>query len=141
MVTIFMKHKCYYDHNKGKFSNYLATMVRNACRSLKRKERWFVDYEEADMVRICEENGAVANFKKHELDEIREMIEEGIISLRKKKRSTLMLDAFTMMFIEDERPKYIAEKLNVRADYVSLAKNHCLPALRAILREIMNRDN
>ena len=67
-------------------------------------------------------------------------MEEGIRILRKEVRSQLMVDAFAMMLLDEERPMDIARKLNVRPDYVSLAKNRCLPRLRAIVREIMSKD-
>ena len=141
MATIFMKRKCYYDPATGKFGNYLATMVRNACRSLRRKEHRYVDYEESDMVLISEENGAVTRDKTHNVDDIRRWMSEGIKKLRKEVRSQLMVDAFVMSFIDGERPKDVAVALNVRPDYVSLAKNHCLPRLRSIIGEMMDKDN
>ena len=141
LETIFMKRACYYDAKTGKFSNYLATMVRNACRNLKRKGRRYVHYEESDMVRICEENGAVSRDKTHDVDDIRRWISAGIKTLRMEVRSQLMVDAFVMSFIDGERPKDVAITLNVRPDYVSLAKNHCLPRLRTIIRKMMNIDN
>ena len=89
------------------------------------------------MIQIFEENGALVQDKELEAKEIRKCIDEGIQILRQEVRSQLMVDAFVMMVIDEERPKDIAQKLNVRPDYVSLAKNRCLPKLQAILRRIM----
>lgn len=136
MITIFMKHACHFDPKKSRFSNYLAAMVRNACRSLKRHERRYVNYEEEELMRLCEGNGAVTSNREFDAEELRKWIHEGIRILRKKMRSKLMVDAFVMMVIDGERPKDIAKKLNVRPDYVSLAKTRCLPRLRAILQEM-----
>lgn len=140
LITIFMKHACYFDPKKSRFSNYLATMVRNACRSLRRRDHRYVNVEEEGLVRACEENGAVTGNCAYEPGEIRGYVEEGIRILRKEVRSQLMVDAFAMMLLDEERPMDIARKLNVRPDYVSLAKNRCLPRLRAIVREIMSKD-
>ena len=140
LITIFMKHACYFDPKKSRFSNYLATMVRNACRSLRRRDHRYVNVEEEDLVRVCEENGAVTGNCAYEPGEIRGYVEEGIRILRKEVRSQLMVDAFVMQVIDGGRPKDIARKLNVRPDYVSLAKNRCLPRLRAIVSEIMSKD-
>ncbi len=137
MLTIFVKKACNFDPKKSHFSTYLTTMVRNACRSLKRREHRYMYFEEEDMIQIFEENGALVQDKELEAKEIRKCIDEGIQILRQEVRSQLMVDAFVMMVIDEERPKDIAQKLNVRPDYVSLAKNRCLPKLRAILRRIM----
>ena len=137
LITIFVKHACHFDAKKNRFSNYLATMVRNACRSLKRREQRYVNYEEEELTLVCEDNGAVTYDKATEAKEIRQWIDEGIRRLRKEVRSQLMVDAFVMTFINEERPKDIAKELNVSPDYVSLAKNRCLPRFRAIVREIM----
>ena len=139
MITIFMKHACHFDPKKSRFSNYLATMVRNACRNVKRREHRYVNYEEEELTRLCEENGAVTSESAYDTDEQRKWIHEGIRLLRKEMRSKLMVDAFVMMVIGEERPKDIAKKLHVRPDYVSLAKNRCLPRLRAIIGKIMKK--
>ncbi|MBQ7650419.1 MAG: sigma-70 family RNA polymerase sigma factor [Victivallales bacterium] len=141
MATIFMKNKCHYDPKAGKFRNYLATMVRNACRSLKRKERRYVHYEESDMVLICEENGAVSRDTTHDMDDVRRWISEGIKKLRKKVRSQDMVDAFVKAYLDEERPKDVARALNVRADDISLAKHRYMSRLRAIIEEIMEEDD
>ena len=137
MITIFMKHACYFDPKKSRFSNYLATMVRNACRRLRRRERRYVTYEVEELVRICEDYRVVKHRSDCEADEIRKWIDEGIRILRREVRSQQMVDAFLMMVIEEKRPREVAKTLNVRPDYVSLAKTRCLPRFRAILREIM----
>lgn len=139
MITIFMKHACHFDPQKSRFSNYLATMVRNACRNQKRREHRYVNFEAEELTRLSEENGAVTPENAYDADELRKWIREGIRILRKETRSKLMVDAFVMMVIDEERPKDIAKKLNVRPDYISLAKNRCLPRLRAIIREIMGK--
>lgn len=140
LITIFMKHACYFDPRKGLFSNYLATMVRNACRSLRRRDHRYVNVEEEDLLWVCEENGAVTGNSAYEPGDIRRYVEEGIRILRKEVRSQLMVDVLVMQVIDGERPMDIARRLNVRPDYVSLAKNRCLPRLRAIVREIMSKD-
>lgn len=140
MQTIFMKHACHYNPAKGRFTNYLATMVRNACRSLRRGERRYVNCDEDELVRVCEENGATTRVSEYLPGEISQFIDEAIRILRKEVHSQLMVDAFVMMVLEGERPIEVARKLNVRPDYVSLAKNRCLPRLRAILRKLMDED-
>ena len=140
LITIFMKHRCYFDPKKSRFSNYLATMVRNACRSLKRKERRYVNAEEDELVRLSESNGAVTSARNHASNEIRLWIDEAIKILRKEMRSQLIVDAFVMTVIEEERPLHVAQKLNVRPAYVSLAKNRCRPRFQTILRRIIDSD-
>ena len=98
-----------------------------------------MNFEEEELTRLSEENGAVTPENAYDADELRKWIREGIRILRKETRSKLMVDAFVMMVIDEERPKDIAKKLNVRPDYISLAKNRCLPRLRAIIREIMGK--
>ena len=139
MITIFMKKACYFDPRKNRFSNYLATMVRNGCRSLRRRERRYIAVEDDDLVRLCEENGAVARDVSCDAGEIRACVEEGIRLLRKEVHSQLMVDAFVMSVLEEERPMDVAKKLNVRPDYVSLAKNRCLPRLRIIVSKLLSR--
>jgi len=139
MITIFMKNACHFDPRENRFSNYLATMVRNACRSLKRRERRYVAVEDDTLVRLCEDDGAVTRDISSNAREIRKCIDEGIRLLRKETRSQLMVDAFVMAVLEDERPMDVAKKLNVRPDYVSLAKNRCLPRLRAIVSDLLSR--
>ncbi len=137
MLTIYVKHGCHFNPQQGRFSNYLATMVRNACKSLMRKNSKYVNIEEEALVRLCDENHASAGLMPCEAKEIRQWVDEGIRRLRKEIRSQLMVDAFVMALIDEERPMDIAKKLNVRPAYVSLAKNRCLPRLRAILMRIM----
>jgi len=139
LITIFMKRKCNFDPKKSRFRYYLASMVRNACRSLKRRERRYFACEDEELVRLCEDNGAVVHEKSYDAGEIRKCIDEAIRLLRKEVRSQLMVDAFEMMVIKEERPMDIAKKLNVRPDYVSLAKNRCLPRLRAIVEDLLSR--
>ena len=141
MLTIYVKHACHFNPQKGRFSNYLATMVRNASRSLKRREHRYMYFEESDLVRMGEEKGAVANDKPQEAEDIRKCIDEGIQMLRKEVRSQLMVDAFVMTVIDQERPIDVARKLDVRPDYVSLAKNRYLPRFRAIIKAIMEKEN
>ena len=57
LVVIYMKKRCHFDPERSPFSNYLATMVRNASRSVRRKDRRYVCYEEPDMVRLCDDSG------------------------------------------------------------------------------------
>ena len=38
IITRFIKHTCHFNPKKSRFSNYLATMVRNACRNVKHRE-------------------------------------------------------------------------------------------------------
>jgi len=137
LITIFMKHACHFNPRKNRFSNYLATMVRNACRSLKRKERRYVGTDEEALARLCEKRGSFVCRSAYAPGEIMGLVQEGINILRKEVRSQLMVDAFVMQLIDEERPKDIALMLNVRPDYVSLAKNHCLPRLRAIVKTLM----
>ena len=139
MITIYMKNACYFDPRKNRFSNYLATMVRNACRSLKRRERRYVAVEDDALVRLCEDNGAISRDFPCDAGEVRTCIDEGICLLRKEVRSQLMVDAFVMAVLEEERPMDVARKLNVRPDYVSLAKNRCLPLLRTIVSNLLSR--
>ena len=136
LVVIFVKRRCHFDPEKSPFSNYLATMVRNACRSVRRMDHRYVSYEEKDMVLICEENGAVVK-DRHERGEIRKLVEEAIEILRKEGRSKKAVDAVAMMLLDEEGPTEIAQKLNVRPDYVSVAMNHYRPRLQAILRRLM----
>ena len=137
MITIYMKNACYFDPRKSRFSNYLATMVRNACRSLRRRERRYVAVEDDTLARLCEDNGAVIQDFPCDAEEVRTCIDEGIRLLRKEVRSQLMVDAFVMTVLEEERPMDVAKKLNVRTDYVSLAKNRCLPRLRTIVSNLL----
>jgi len=139
MITIYMKNACHFDPRKNRFSNYLATMVRNACRSLRRRERRYVAVEDEALVCLCEDNGAVTRDFSSDAEEIRKCINEGIRLLRKEVRSQLMVDAFVMTVLEEERPMDVAKKLNVRPDYVSLAKNRCLPRLRTIVSDLLSR--
>lgn len=141
MMTIYVKHGCHFNPQKGRFSNYLATMVRNACRTLMRKDSKYVNIEEEALVHLCDENHATAGLASCEANEIRQWVDEGIRRLRKEIRSQLMVDAFVMALINEERPMDIAKKLNVRPAYVSLAKNRCLPRLRAILMKIKRAED
>ena len=84
LITIFMKHRCCFDPNRNRFSNYLATMVRNACRSIRRKERRYVYVEDDELVRICEENGSITRSNAHDSGEIRHW-------MKKRKIHTHML--------------------------------------------------
>ena len=137
LVIIYVKRRCHFDPTVSRFSNYLATIVRNACRSLKRREHRYVNCEEGDLARLSDNNRVVSIDNAEELADIRKMLEEGIRILRTEVRSQLMVDSFSMMLLKGERPKDIARMLNVRPDYVSLAMNHCKPRLRAILKRIM----
>jgi len=136
MLKIFVKHNFHFDPKKSPFSNYLATAVRNACRSLKRRDRKYNCFEEDTLVNLCESQGAVTRDKELEAKEIRQWIDKGIGILRQKVRSQQMVDVLVMAVMEDERPLDVARKMNVRADYVSLVKNRCLPRLQAILESI-----
>lgn len=134
MLKIFVTRKFHFDPKKSPFRPYLATVVRNACRSLKRRERRYYCLDEDELVALCEINGASARDKALEAREIRQWIDQGIEILRQEVRSKLMVDVFVMALIGNERPKDVARKMNVSPDYVSLAKNRCLPRLREILK-------
>ena len=136
MIKIFVDKKCGYDPKRGPFRNYLATMVRNECRSLCRKTKYFTYYEEQDLERLCDESGMSCQ-PQYSSKEFAIMVEEGIRQLRKEVHSQLQVESFIMTVIHEERPMDVAKKLNVRPDYVSLAKNRCLPRFRTILRNIM----
>ena len=142
MIIIFMKRRCYYNPKKGKFRNYLATMVRNASRSVKRRERRYISYHAEEMETICDarDNDLLTMASSFEDVDIHKLIAEGIKILRTQVRSQLMVDVFVMMVIDHERPVDIAKKMNVSADYVSLAKKRCLPRLGTILRELMKKE-
>ena len=135
MIKIFVDQKCGYKPERGPFRNYLAAMVRNECRSRRRKEKHFTYYEEKDMEKLCDDNEMFSPVSGYSRETI-EWIEEGIKQLRKEVRSQIQVDTFVMMVIGKMSPTEVAEKLNVRPDYVSLAKIRCLPHFKAILRKI-----
>ena len=135
LIKIFMDKKCGYDPERGPFRNYLATMVRNECRSFHRKEKRFNYLEEKDLERLCDENGMFTQMSGYSRGTV-EWIEEGVRRLRKEVRSQVQVNAFVMMIIGRMSPTEVAEELNVRPDYVSLAKIRCLPRFRSILLKI-----
>ena len=139
MYKIFVEKKCTYNPERGPFLPYLATMVRNEARSRYRKERRYQTYEDQDMERLCDESDMTCQTKACS-KEFAVWIEEGIRRLRSEFRSQLQVDAFLMMVIGEKRAMDVAKILNVRPDYVSLAKKRCLPRFRAILREIEKED-
>lgn len=139
MYKIFIEKKCTYNPERGPFLPYLATMVRNEARSFYRKERRYQCFDEQDMERLCDESGMTCQIKACS-KEFATWLEEGIRRLRSEFRSQLQVDAFLMMVIGEKRAMDVAKILNVRPDYVSLAKKRCLPCFRAILREIETED-
>ena len=139
MYKIFIEKKCTYNPERGPFLPYLSTMVRNEARSLYRKERRYQCFDEQDMERLCDESDMTCQIKACS-KEFAAWIEEGIHRLRSEFRSQLQVDAFLMMVIGEKRAMDVAKILNVRPDYVSLAKKRCLPRFRAILREIETED-
>ena len=138
MIKIFMEKKCGYNPECGSFRNYLVAMVRNECRSRRRKGKNVIYYEEQDLERLSDENDMSCQ-PRYISKEFISMIEEAIRQLRKEVRSQLQIDAFVMTVIHEERPMDVAKKINVRPDYVSLAKTRYLPRFRAILRAIIER--
>ena len=139
MYKIFVEKKCTYNPERGPFLPYLATMVRNETRSLYRKERRYQYYEEQDMERLCDDSGMTCQTKACS-KEFTAWIEEGIRRLRSEFRSQLQVNAFLIMVIGEKRAMDVAKILNVRPDYVSLAKNRLLPRFRFILRKIAKED-
>ena len=135
MCKIFVEKKCTYNPERGPFLPYLATMVRNEARSFYRKERRYQCFDEQNMERLCDDSGMTCQIKACS-KEVAAWVEEGIHQLRKEVRSQLQVEAFIMMVIHEERPMDVAKKLNVRPDYVSLAKKRCLPRFRSILLKI-----
>ena len=139
MQKIFVEKKCTYNPERGPFLPYLATMVRNEARSLYRKERRYQCFDEQDMERLCDESDMTCQIKAYS-KEFAAWIEEGICRLRSEFRSQLQVDAYLMMVIGRKRAKDVAKILNVRPDYVSVAKIRLHPRFQAILREIEKED-
>ena len=135
MYKIFVEKKCTYNPERGPFLPYLATMVRNEARSLYRKERRYQCFDEQDMERLCDESGMTCQIKAC-YKEFTAWIDEGIRRLRSEFRSQLQVDAYLMMVIGRKRAKDVAKILNVRPDYVSVAKIRLHPRFKAILRKI-----
>ena len=139
MIKIFVDKKCGYNPKRGPFRYYLAAMTRNECRSFRLKEKRFNYLEEKDIEKLCDDNEMFTPMSGYSRGTI-EWIEEGVRRLRKEVRSQIQVDAFIMMVIGRMSPTEVSEELNVRPDYVSVAKIRLHPRFKAILREIENED-
>ena len=133
-----VKDKFLYDSDKGKFRNFLRTVIdRKAFKIIRKKCR------ESDDISILNQNSHLTSNDFEKLESNWETNWQKFTLKRaldhvKSEVSELTYQAFEMSSIQHIDYNLVAEKLNIKVDAVYLAKHRVIKRLRAIINHMEN---
>jgi len=139
---IALKFCCDRKHNyspaKGKFTSYLAIVVRNMCSNEMRKNNRHVFQDEQMLDATCCENGNFSNGLAHSIRaaQCEEMLRKALEQMSEKVCSRRKMEAFTRLVIDEERPADVARNTRLDISEIYQIKAQMLPRFRTILRRL-----
>lgn len=134
MLNLFKgKNSFEYSSERGKFRNYLWTIVRHEAAAIR---------SNADIKVFSKMNANIPDAaieREFDLQWRKSLLEEGMEILKNSVEQTTF-EAFYMNVVQNRPVEDIAFALGLSVSYIYVAKKRCMDRLRCIVEELLNKE-
>lgn len=136
LIRLTSSKGCDFDRKKGRFSSYLAQMVKNMCYNQNRRWKREIPHADDEMEIICDQNDSTDSARIVLQDDQSQMLQKATRLLKQEITEPKKMEAFLLTVIHGESVKEVAKKLKKTTAFVSMQKFRLTSRFRDILERL-----